>query len=466
MEQSGQSENTKNSSKNESEQTLNGSGKTKQKKSKRTEFYYQLHFVMNGFNLGKWPDFPKNFHVMTDERGVKTVIEESDRKVCRYVSDELVIDAIAQYCFKQLLPFNPEAQLSNDEARACFKLWRSLTPSFEAEIVPVAQKSEDVLCWHRLNFDFEDGPTPTFDEMFSRASNALAIKAWIGSLLVKDADRQQYVWIYGQGNNGKGALARFLREIMGPAYCSQQPPTEGDRFWVSGILGKRLVVFPDCNDFNWPRTGLFKMITGNDAVKVEEKGKQPYTSELCAKLLHLSNDPPNISGSTADLRRAIYSEFQPITVKPIPDSCYQKRLSSEGPAFMKQCMELYLEHCPNHGAVPVDLQGVEDIIEQNEERYWYLFMQNFEVMPDDGAISRSRPFVSPSKFQDIFKSEKIEFKKQRAFFEYIERSFGVKRQSVKTEDGRVVKRYLGARCKTQAEVEKFKVEQGGEPATF
>lgn len=464
MEQSVQSESTKNSSSKEKEPTLNGSGK-KTKKPKKTEFYYQLQHVMNGFNLAKWPDFDKKFHVLCDERGVKTIIEELSNKVCRHVTEDAVIDAITKYCYKYL-PHNPDAQVSYEEARACFRLWRSLTPNFEAEIVPVAQKSEDVLCWHRLDFDFEEGPTPTFDEMFSRASNAEAIKTWIGSLFSADADRQQYVWIYGQGNNGKGALVRFLHTIMGPAFCAQQPPTEGDRFWTSGILGKRLVVFPDCNDFNWPRTGLFKMITGNDAVKIEEKGKQPYTATLCAKLMHLSNEAPNISGSTADVRRVVYSEFQPIDTKPIADKVYQQKLLNEGAAFLKQCVDLYLQHCPDHDKIPVDIQGIEEIIEANEERFWYLFMQNFTPTKSEPGLLREKSFIPPQRFQDIFKEEKIDFKKQRSFFEYIERNFGVKRAKVKFEDGKTLRRYVGAREKTPQEREQFKVEQGAEASKY
>jgi hypothetical protein len=469
MEAKNQAESTTTYSENEPQKLLNGSGKpkpTRPKKPKKVELYYQIYHVMNGRNFSMWPDFPHNFHVLKDDKGIKAVIEELPNQVCRYMSEDAVVDAIAKYCF-QFLAHDPEAQLTNQEAQACFRLWRSLTPHFEEEIVPVAQKSENVLCWHRLDFDFEAGPTPVFDEMFSRASNGLALKCWIGSLLVAEADRQQYVWIYGKGNNGKGALARFLYKIMGPAYCSQQPPTEGDRFWTSGILGKRLVVFPDCADANWPKTGLFKSITGNDAVKIEEKGKQPFTTELCAKLLHLSNEHPNISSSAADLRRAIFCEFKPIEVKPMADTSYTKQLLAEGPAFMAQCLAHYREHCPDHEMVPVDIQGIEEIIEQNEERYWYMFMQNFTPVTDSAIEpTRLREWISPDRFQEIFKAEKIDFKKQRAFFEYIERTFGVKRHKVRLEGDKIVRRYLGARDKTQQEKETFKVEQGGEVSRF
>jgi len=421
---------------------------------------------MNGKNFCKWPDFEKNFHVVSDEKGVKAIIEERADKICRYVSDDAVIDAITKYCYKHLA-HDPEAQLTQDEARCCFKLWRSLTQDFEEEIVPVAQKSEDILCWHRLNFDLEPGPTPTFDEMMARASNSLALKCWIGSLFEKNSDRQQYVWIYGDGNNGKGALARFLYRVMGPSYCAQQPPTEGDRFWTSGILGKRLVVFADCNDYNWPTTGLFKSITGGDFVKIEEKGKQPYTAELNCKMLFLSNTAPNLSGGTSDVRRAIYSAFEPINVKPIAAKTYDDLLLQEASAFLRQCFDLYKEFCPDHSSVPVDIQGLEEIIDANEEQYHTIFNKYFVASDDESRVLRERNYVSPGKFQDVLKIEKLtEFKKQRAFFSYMERNFGVVKKRVKLDGDRQVNRYVGARNKTAQEKERDRVEDGEEPSRF
>lgn len=421
---------------------------------------------MDGFNPTNWPMFPRNFRALCDEKGIKAFIEEGEEKVCRYISQDAIIDAIIDYSFTNLSHI-PSAQLTHDEATNCFKIWRALSPEVTFEILPVAQKGEDVRCWHRLPFNFEEvnpEKTPTFNELFSRTSNAEALKTWIGSLFQKDSDRQQYVWIYGEGNNGKGALARFLHRIMGPSYCAQQPPTYGDKFWTAGLLGSRLVVFADCSDASFPTTGLFKSITGGDLQKIEEKGKQPYSAELFCKMLFLSNEKPTLSGGMADKRRAIYCEMEAINTKPMATSLYDKLLYDEGPYFLAECVALYKKHCPYHDAIPVDILKLEDLIEHNEETYSVLFEKYFAFTSDEEKKKNERAFVTPRRIQEILDEANLSFKQKRAFHEFLLR-YHVRRVRVKIKEN-LQWRYLGMREKTMKEKELDSQENNGKPDAF
>lgn len=117
--------------------------------------------------------------------------------------------------------------LTVKQAKEAVAYWVSVTPSLPAIPKIVAEKDFAGLCFHRLPFNFEreKKPTPIFDEFFSRCTNAKAIKAWIGSLLYDNASRQQYVWLHGEGGDGKGSLTRFLQAILGPSYASTVVPT-------------------------------------------------------------------------------------------------------------------------------------------------------------------------------------------------------------------------------------------------
>ena len=156
---------------------------------------------------------------------------------------------------------------------------------------------------------------------------------------MKTSYMQQYVWLHGKGNEGKGSLNRFLQRVFGPAYCSKQPNESGDKFWTHELLGKRLVVFPDCNDQKFVTSGLFKSMTGGDPVAVEAKGEMSYTTRLNAKYLVLSNEKPQISSEKADKRRIIYCEIAPR--EDLIDLNFEARLWDEGGAFLGKCWSLY-----------------------------------------------------------------------------------------------------------------------------
>ena len=175
-----------------------------------------------------YPDFPLDFRFIQSDDGVKLPIVVNKQQVCQYVADSYVIDSIVEYAHKELAHMN--TKLTHSQAVECFKMVRSMAPKMKADdISPVNLKTDSGLCWHRLPFDLEDGPTPVFDEMFSRIDAPKSVMAWIGSLLDPQADLQQYLWIYGDGQNGKSSLSNFLRKVLGPAHRAEQVPDMATR---------------------------------------------------------------------------------------------------------------------------------------------------------------------------------------------------------------------------------------------
>lgn len=238
---------------------------------------------------------------------------------------------------------------------------------------------EDGLVMRRIPFERSEGPTPLWDELLSRITNAEALKAWIGSLLVEDSDVQQYVWLHGQGGEGKGALARFLGKVLGHTYSAQQPPSPTDRFWTWGIREARLVVFPDCNNTSFVTSGLFKSLTGDDLVRIEVKGGRIMNQRIRAKYLFLSNEKPDLSSEVADRRRIIYCQAQGFEGES--DATYERRLWAEGGHFLTACLAAYHAQCPDHGQIRADASQINDVISANEEDYQAFLDANFIVSP-------------------------------------------------------------------------------------
>lgn len=416
--------------------------KSKGKKSP-VELYLNIHAAFVG-EPNIFPKFPLDFRFIESDDGVRMPIEVDEQKVCHYVSEGYVVDKILCYAHDELNHMN--TRLSHSQAGECYKMIRGRAPKFDAnDIMPVGQKSEDCLCWHRLPFDLEEGPTPTFDEMFSRMDAGESVMAWIGSLLDPKADKQQYLWIYGDGQNGKSSLASFLRRVLGPAYRAEQVPDHTTRrFWTAGILGKRLVCFPDCSEPRFTTTGFFKGLTGGDAQRIEKKGKEPFDAELDAKFLFLSNQSPLVTGGRSDLRRALYVEMSEFKGKVEGQEGYGSRLWSEGAQMLDKCVRTYRKVAGSGNPVPLSagsLQKLEILAEESEDSYQEIMATHglsaslernraAELNPDIKLLER--PFMYPVDLQRYLKASGIvKPMEQKMFLRWIERKYGAVRKRVK-----------------------------------
>ncbi len=217
-----------------------------------------------------------------------------------------------------------------------------------------------------------------------RCSQPDALCAFIGSLFYPEADRQQYLYLHGDGLDGKGALLRFLYILFGPAAEALQPRANGDKFWNMKLYGKRLILFSDCEDFKFFGSPDFKCITGNDPIYFEEKGKMGFSAIPACKVIAASNYKPNITSQRSDLRRLIY-----IDVEPIPEGAvvahFEKLLLEESAGIIAHCKAVYERECaPEHGPIKADM--ATNIAAEAEEFFISLFHRYFATADSSGYV--------------------------------------------------------------------------------
>lgn len=370
--------------------------------------------------------FPRNLGVLEPEPGRRLVVEidETDDSV-RIMSPEYVRDAIIGYTSSEL-GTKPDFLLTHRQAMEAAAYWISLAvPLDPATIRSTRWKGEHGLTYRRLPWELRAGDTTTWDDLLSRMSNVQAFIQWVGSLFVEASSLQNYVWIYGGGGDGKGSINRFLSSVFGMAYRSKQPPGRyGDKFWTHGILGARLVVFPDCTDASFVTSGLFKSLTGGDPVDVEAKGSMSFTARLNAKYMVLSQARPAISSERADLRRIIYCELDKC---PEIDPRFEDKLWEEGGAFLSACVREYAYANPTHGPIRSDMDEIMGIVETREEGSREVFERWF--VEDDTS------FVDPTLLQRMLRQEWPKSRaSQLAFLEWLERVKGIRRRRVRVAD--------------------------------
>lgn len=334
----------------------------------------------------RWPGFPAKFHKMVDPIGKEIFLEETDNRIVKFISKSYPPQVILYYAV-DLLPDKIGYNLVKREADEIFYWWHSQRGALPERPLVIAEKSDERLSFARLPFDMDDVTTtdcpPLFKEFLNRCSDANALSAFIGSIFFPESYMQQYLYLHGQGQDGKGSLINVLKNVIGEGYQTISPRGSSDRFWFMKTYGKRLCVatdlsLSDAQDF--PVSGEIKAMTGGDPIFYEGKGENGFTDESISKILIASNFSPCITGQKSDMRRLIYITVSEVTGE-LDVRGYFERLNAESKAIIEYCVSVYKKVCPEHGMIPCDVPT--DVVDSSEEEYTSIFDKHF--IQADGA---------------------------------------------------------------------------------
>lgn len=414
----------------------------KQKKEKpapikKVRVYQALTDAINRDALQRMPAFAPTFLLFEPEPGSKLILRAAENREVALVSDETVVNEIVRY-IRDKLGDVEDFQLTHREAKEAMAYWRSYSSTIQRPQA-IGWANEDEYTFRRLPWSHGLGEHPTWDKLLGRMSNALAFCHWIGSLFYPQSSLHQYAWVHGEGGDGKGAINRFLARVFGMAYCSKQPPSPFDKFWTYGLLGKRLVVFPDCNSQAFVVSGLFKSLTGGDPVDVEAKGRMSFTFHPACKYLFFSNVKPSVTAEKSDKRRIIYCEFNKREENAIDEPEFEDLLWQEGGSFLSSCLQDYISEYPRHGQMRVDNERLDEWIEIQEEKFEGIFAEKFSISFDQSDRDR---WVSGPDFTATVTATLKATREVEAFRCWVERRKGIRREPVRYGP-KVSKKYVG-----------------------
>lgn len=386
--------------------------------------------------------FSHNYKVILTIDKKRLVVECDQDNVCRYVSDEEIVCSVLKYWEEKIQI--EELWLDFDQASRLVSYWKARAKTIERPAI-VAWKSQDDFCFRRLPFDYVPGvnfPTLLFEICERMKTNSKAFCIFIGSLLDTKSDRQQYLWLFGDGQNSKSAISRFLYRVFGSAYAALNPPHASDRFWSVRLVSARVGVFPDCNHSTFVTSGFFKTLTGNDPIDIERKGKDPFSARIDTKFIFLSNTIPVLSSEKADLRRAIFCELD--AIKGDPDPNYDKKLWDQAQDILSYCVDAYNQHVAanGHSAIPVEDDSFIDLVSEETDSFEGKLQRHFEL------TSIKEDFCVPHEFQALL--EKIfpaNQKKQGEFKRWLKRTYGVSKRTTRIGGLDTEKRYHGIKIK-------------------
>jgi hypothetical protein len=344
-------------------------------------------------------------------------------------TEEELTDIIGQACHND---FYGIVEPTDKIIQGCASYWHKTTP-LSTEPKLFAWADSDDLALRRLPCVYGHGPTPYWDKLLENFTNSIALQAFIGSLLEEDSYMQQYVWIYGEGNDGKGTLLNFLSSLLGGLHQAESVPQITNRFWLSGFKDDRLVSFSECEDPKFILSALFKSLLGGDMQRLEDKFGKPYSGHLMCKFIFCSNQQPQINSEISNIRRIIYCQSKNLVDSTKPDTTFGKKLWEERGYIISKCLDTYRRLCPNHEPIPHDRTDVLDLAETNQELFEAFLKDQFNVGPN----LRCEPEILAERIHNKFKT----FKEQQAFRNWLKNT---KKIIKKTEsNSSSAKKYFG-----------------------
>ena len=240
------------------------------------------------------------------------------------------------------------------------------------DIAMVRFKSEAGLCWNRIAFDPEPGPTPIFDEFCQRVTNVEAFLSYAGSIFVNYAYRQRYLILYGAAGSGKGTFLNFLDHSLGGAATpADRSPRGSDKHFFADIYNARLVYYDDFEDIQAFSCGKFKMATGGLPIKVDPKGQQPFKAKMDAAWIFTMNDVPALKMTDSDQRRAVVCEVKKYYGRK--NDQIDKLIQHEAPAIVHKLIKAYCEN----PAPELDPESFSRVTDYDDTFYRYFWAKHF-----------------------------------------------------------------------------------------
>lgn len=155
-----------------------------------------------------------------------------------------------------------------------------------------------------------EGPTPDFDgfmESIHPACRDSLMAAIYGTFFAK-CKLNQYVWIHGEGGDGKSSLLNAIAKYAGDRLaCSLSAADMKSEFGLENTVGKRMVIMSDVKTGLSVKSALIHNLTGHDLISINRKNRPVISVRLNPIVWIAANDAPDVNfDNRNEARRCLY----------------------------------------------------------------------------------------------------------------------------------------------------------------
>lgn len=375
--------------------SINSTKSKKQKEQKATkgdliiEASAALHpcCTFQGINLKR---NGMDVRLMELSNGARRWVRVTADKVVSLIDEEAIANKLASLLF---FVFPNDYNLSSKDVREIIAVAAQLAESrdnasdeasviMDADIKPVLFKSQPGWTWHRIPYDPDESDAAAAEywetEVFPRfKKNKDGFLAWCGSLFDDNSPRVLCPWLFGEGSSGKGTLAMFIMESMGPAGTTVDAEHLAfNRFGLEILEGKRFA-FIDEAPAKTPTSAKFKRLTGERVQMVDRKGQKALPMRIDAKFMYASNQFPHIKAGKEFARRIMPVPFE--AIDGIPNRNKQEvigMMHKFAPYFWAQALNAYEW---NKELLDYDKSDIEEFQEDENEIIDLWIQKNIKI---------------------------------------------------------------------------------------
>ena len=142
------------------------------------------------------------------------------------------------------------------------------------------------------------------------------VQEWFGYHLLPGNSFQKFLFLIGEGENGKSVVCAALEAFIGKRNTSHVPlESFAERFALWPTLGKTAIIAPEVGEIDVKTEGRLKSYTGGDVMTVDRKSLTPVEAAPSAIITMAGNSMPRFHDRSRGLWRRMVPLPMEVTIQ-------------------------------------------------------------------------------------------------------------------------------------------------------
>ncbi|WP_363447595.1 primase-helicase zinc-binding domain-containing protein [Klebsiella pneumoniae] len=246
---------------------------------------------------------------------------------------------------------------------------------------------------------------PNFWRWLDRAASGRAEKrdvilAALFMVLANRYDWQLFLEVTGPGGSGKSILAEIATLLAGEDNAtSADIDTLEDPRKRASLIGFSLIRLPDQEKWSGDGAGL-KAITGGDAVSVDPKYQNPYSTHIPAVILAVNNNPMRFTDRSGGVsRRRVIIHFPEQIAPEERDPQLRDKIARELAVIVRQLMQKFSDPMTARALLQSQQNSDEALSIKRDADPTFDFCGYLEMLPQTNGMFMGNASIIPRNYR-------------------------------------------------------------------
>lgn len=226
------------------------------------------------------------------------------------------------------------------------------------------------------------------------------ILAALFMVLANRYDWQLFLEVTGPGGSGKSILAEIATLLAGEDNAtSADIDTLEDPRKRASLIGFSLIRLPDQEKWSGDGTGL-KAITGGDAVSVDPKYQNPYSTHIPAVILAVNNNPMRFTDRSGGVsRRRVIIHFPEQIAPEERDPQLRDKIARELAVIVRQLMQKFSDPMTARALLQSQQNSDEALSIKRDTDPTFDFCGYLEMLPQTNGMFMGNASIIPRNYR-------------------------------------------------------------------